>query len=542
MQPITLLNTNFLTIFVFSAFKKNMRYRMGKVNEGSTSSLQFPVVGIGASAGGLDAVRAFLQALPAKSGMAYVFIQHLSPEHESNLPELLQKVAPFPVQQITDNLHIEQDHLYIIPQNKVVTAVDGALKLAPLEKKNKKGHTIDLFFSSLGVVHQSFAVGIVLSGALSDGTLGLQVIKSYGGLTFAQDEGSAAFDSMPKSAVKAGVVDFILPPEKIAERLVAINHPFHSDYSTGEISETLPQHDGEIFKQILTVLRVRRGVDFIYYKQSTLKRRIVRRMALAKIEKPADYLAFLRENKYEQDALYNDMLISVTNFFRDTQSFDVLCDTIFPELISSKTINQPLRIWVAGCATGEEAYSMAMCLQEQLGDKAAAMKIQIFATDVSEIAIAKARIGLYRQTELEGISASRLQQFFTKLDGSYQVSKTIRDMCVFAHHNLLKDPPFTKIDLVSCRNVLIYLEPVLQKRALNTFHYALSEGGYLMLGKSETIGNNTDIFAPVNGTEKIYRRKGMASGGRFLTGGSPGREQTFRDIDRSTQKESADKD
>jgi two-component system CheB/CheR fusion protein len=515
---------------------------MGKVNEGSTSSLQFPVVGIGASAGGLDAVRAFLQALPAKSGMAYVFIQHLSPEHESNLPELLQRVAPFPVQEITDNLHIEQDHLYIIPQNKVVTAVDGALKLTPLDQKNKKGNTIDLFFSSLGVVHQSFAVGIVLSGALSDGTQGLQVIKSYGGLTFAQDEGSAAFDSMPRSAAKAGVVDFVLPPEKIAERLIAINHPFHSDYSTKDIPETLPRHDGEIFKQLLTVLRVRRGLDFSYYKQSTLKRRIIRRMALAKIEKPSDYLAFLRENKHEQDGLYNDMLISVTHFFRDTQSFDVLCGAIFPELISSKTINEPLRIWIAGCATGEEPYSMAMCLQEQLGDKAAAMKIQIFATDVSEIAIAKARMGVYRQTELEGISSSRLQQFFTKLDGSYQVSKTIRDMCVFAHHNLLKDPPFTRIDLVGCRNVLIYLEPVLQKRALTTFHYALKEGGYLMLGKSETIGINTDIFASFNSTEKIYRRKGLASGGRFFTGGSPGREQTFRDIDKSTQKDGADKD
>jgi two-component system CheB/CheR fusion protein len=513
---------------------------MGKINKDNTPTLQFPVVGIGASAGGLDAVRAFLKALPAKSGMAFVFIQHLSPEHESILPELLQKVAPFPVQQITDNLHLEQDHLYIIPQNNVVTVVDGVLKLAPLDKKNKKSNTIDLFFSSLGVVHQSYAVGIILSGALSDGTLGLQVIKSYGGLTFAQDEGSAAFDSMPKSAVKAGVVDFILPPAKIAERLIAINHPFHADYSTSEIVDTIPEQDNEVFKQILTVLRVRRGVDFTYYKQSTLKRRIIRRMALNKIEKPVDYLVFLRENKSEQDALYNDMLISVTNFFRDTQSFEVLCGTIFPTLLSKKTDKESLRIWIAGCATGEEAYSMAICLQEQLGDKAAAMKIQIFATDISETAIAKARNGIYRATELDGISPSRLQQFFTKQDGTYQVNKTIRDMCVFAHHNLLKDPPFSKIDLVSCRNVMIYLEPVLQKRALTTFHYALNEYGYLMLGKSETIGNNTDIFTAYNSTEKIYLRKGPL--GRFMAVSSPGREQTFREIDKNTQKESSNKD
>jgi two-component system CheB/CheR fusion protein len=513
---------------------------MGKVIKENNQSAQFPVVGIGASAGGLDAVKAFLKALPAKSGMAYVFIQHLSPDHDSILPEILQKVALFPVQQIIDNIHLEQDHLYIIPSNKVVTAIDGVLKLAPIEKSHKKSNTIDLFFSSLGVVHQSYAVGIILSGALNDGTLGLQVIKSYGGLTFAQDEGSAEFDSMPKSAIKAGVVDFVLPPQKIAEQLITINHPFHSDYTPLEIADTIPEQDNETFKQILTVLRVRRGVDFTYYKQSTLKRRIIRRMALNKIEQPSNYLGFLRENKNEQDALYNDMLISVTHFFRDTQSFEVLCSDILPALISKKTANDSLRIWIAGCATGEEAYSMAICLQEQLGDKAAAMKIQIFATDISETAIAKARNGIYRQAELEGVSLSRLQQFFVKQDGTYQVSKTIRDMCVFANHNLLKDPPFSKIDLVSCRNVMIYLEPVLQKKALATFHYALNENGYLMLGKSETIGPNTDIFKIANNAEKIYTRKGPI--GRFMAVSSPGREQSFREIDKNVQKESSDND
>jgi two-component system CheB/CheR fusion protein len=513
---------------------------MGKAKNDAPSDLQFPVVGIGASAGGLEAIKSLLKALPAKSGMAYVFVQHLSPEHESNLPEILEKIAPFPVQQITDNLHLEQDHLYIIPENKVVTATDGALKLSPLDGKNKKGNTIDLFFSSLGVVHQSYAIGVILSGALNDGTLGLQVIKSYGGLTFAQDGDSATFDSMPASAVKAGVVDFVLPPEKIADRLIAINHPFHTDYSPEKASSTMPQQDTEIFKQILTVLRVRRGVDFTYYKQSTLKRRIIRRMALNKIEKPVDYLSHLRENKGEQDALYNDMLISVTNFFRDPQSYEFLCSTIFPALLNKKTSNEALRIWVAGCATGEEAYSMAMCLQEQLGDKAAAIKIQIFATDISEMAIAKARTGIYNPTELAGVSSSRVQQFFTKQDGSYQVSKVIRDMCVFAHHNLLKDPPFSKIDLVSCRNVLIYLEPVLQKRALTTFHYSLNENGYLMLGKSESIGNNTDIFTTYKNTDKIYQRKGPL--GRFTTVTSHDTEQSFRELDKNIQKGSSDKD
>jgi two-component system CheB/CheR fusion protein len=513
---------------------------MPKARTNDFSDHQFPVVGIGASAGGLDAFKTFLCALPSKPGMAFVFIQHLSPQHDSILPEILEKVSPFPVQQITDNLHLDKDHLYIIPANKVVTVVDNVLKLAPLDSKNKKGNTVDLFFSSLGLVYQSFAVGVVLSGALSDGTIGLQVIKSYGGLTFAQDEGTAAFDSMPRSAAKAGVVDFILPPEKIAEQLIAINHPFHPEYGKAGKSEDVPRQDEDVFKQILTVLRVRRGVDFTYYKQSTLKRRVIRRMALNKIEKPVDYLGFLRESKSEQDALYNDMLISVTNFFRDTQSFDILCSTLFPELIRKRAADGLLRIWVAGCATGEEAYSMAICLQEHLGDRATAMKIQIFATDISEIAIAKARIGIYHPTELEGISSSRLQQFFTKQDGNYQVSKTIRDMCVFAHHNLLKDPPFSKIDLVSCRNVLIYLEPVLQKRALTTFHYSLNDDGYLVLGKSETIGTNTDIFTAYDGAEKIYRRKGPM--GRFMTVSSYDREQKLRDIDKTIQKESIEKD
>ncbi len=503
--------------------------------EDSVTDLQFPVVGIGASAGGLEAVKQFLQAVPEKSGMAYVFVQHLSPDHQSTLPEILEKLAKIPVHKITDNIHLEKDNLYIIPENKIVTAFDGALKLAPLDDKHHKIKVIDLFFSSLAVVHQSFAVGVILSGALDDGTLGLQVIKTYGGITFSQDEGSAAFDGMPKSAIKKGVVDFVLPPGKIAVHLLTINRFFPEDYSSKEIADTAPKKDDEVFKQLLTVLRVRRGVDFTYYKPATLKRRIVRRMALSLKEKPAEYLEYLRENKAEQDALYNDMLISVTHFFRDPASFELLCGTVFPEVIKQKNGNESLRIWIAGCATGEEAYSMAICLREHLGDRAAAMKIQIFATDISETAIAKARSGIYSQTDMEGLSASRQQQFFTKLDGSYQVNKEIREMCVFAHHNLLKDPPFSRVDLVSCRNVMIYLEPVLQKRALTTFHYALNEQGFLMLGKSESVISSTEMFTAAYNHEKIFRRKGVR--GRFMTVASKGNEENFKDIDQHVEKE-----
>ena len=492
----------------------------------STSNIRFPVVGIGASAGGLEAIKTFIQSIPRKSGMAFVFVQHLSSGRESALPEILKKISKIPVLEVSDEINLEKDHFYTIPSNKILITVDGKLKLGDKKQQTK---TIDIFLSSLGVVHQSYSVGIILSGALNDGTLGLQVIKTYGGITLAQDERSAAFDDMPKSAVKAGAVDFILPPEDMVGKLIKLNRPFHEDYSKKEITENIPKRDEEIFKQLLTVIRVRRGVDFSSYKASTLKRRIVRRMAINKIEQPDKYLALLRESSAEQDALYNDMLISVTSFFRDSATFELLCSTIFPALLSQKRGSNTLRIWVAGCATGEEAYSMAMCLLEFLGDKAAAMKIRIFATDISEIALAKARTGIYRASELEGVSPSRLRQFFNKLDGNYQVEKSIRDMCVFAQHNLLKDPPFSQIDLVSCRNVLIYLEPVLQKRALNTFHYSLNEKGFLMLGKAESIGNSTDVFRPYNSQEKIYSRVGPR--GRFMNVTSRDSEQAMSDRD-----------
>ncbi len=495
---------------------------------------QFAVAAIGASAGGLEAIKLFLQALPSKSGIAYIFVQHLSPTHVSILPELLEKVSSIPVVTITDGIKIQPDHFYVSPENVVVKVVNDTLRVELLQKKQPKSNSIDVLFTSLGLVYESYAAGIVLSGAMSDGTMGLQTIKSYGGITFAQDEASAAFDGMPRSAFESGVVDFVLPPDEIARHLVTINHPFKE-------APDSKNEDIDIFKQILTVLRVRRGVDFQYYKSNTLKRRILRRMALNKIDKPSDYLYRLRESKPEQDALYNDMLISVTQFFRDPQTFSTLCNDIFPALIRQKSANnEPLRIWIAGCATGEEAYSMAICLQEYLGDKASTMKIQIFATDISETAISKARAGLYRQSDLEGLSHSRVSQFFNKVDGHFQVSKSIRDMCVFASHNLLKDPPFSRIDLVSCRNVLIYLEPVLQKRALNTFHYALNESGYLLLGKSESIAGLTDIYSTYRPAEKIYQCKGPV--GRFMNVASTSKEQSFRDIDRGSSGDDAKRD
>lgn len=501
------------------------------------TKFQFPIVGIGASAGGLDAFTRLVGTIPEHSGMAYVLVQHLSPVHESNLTEIVQKYTQVPVQLISDNIQLKPDQIYIIPPGRMLTAVDGMLNLEPINDKKIK--IIDIFFSSLGVVHQSFAVGVVLSGSLDDGTLGLQIIKSNGGLTFAQGD-EAAFDSMPKSAVRSGAVDFILPADQIIPKLIAINHPFPAGYTKQEIKKKEPNEDEQVLKQLLTVIRLRSSVDFTNYKESTIKRRIVRRMALNKIEKPKEYLHFLRENKDEQDALYNDLLISVTSFFRDSKSFDLLCSTIFPSLLDQRSENEPFRIWIAGCATGQEAYSMAICIHEYLGAKASIRKIQIFASDVSDVAISRARSGIYKKAELDGVSPARLHKYFTKLDGSYQVNKNIREMCVFAHHNLLKDPPFSKIDLLSCRNVLIYFEPVLQQRVLSIFHYALNEKGYLMLGKSETIGSSTDLFTSIHQREKFYLSKG--NHGNYRTTTTVKGEHSLRDIDQEARDKSSEKD
>ncbi|GAB2556891.1 chemotaxis protein CheB [Spirosoma areae] len=475
----------------------------------------FPVVGIGASAGGLEAFKKLIKAIPPNSGMAYVLVQHLSPTHESQLPELLQKFAPIPVLEISDDIEVKPDHIYILPSNKMLVANDGVLELSPrTTKKNELHLPIDLFFTSLAEIHQSQAIGVVLSGTGSDGTKGLKAIKEYGGITFAQDEASAGHAGMPQSAAQAGVVDFVLPPEEIPQKVLAVISLINGDDSD---ESTAPPSDNEVFRQLLSLLRVRKGTDFTYYKQTTIRRRILRRMAINKKETPADYLRYLEENKAEQDVLYQDLLIPVTQFFRDHPVFDNLCESVFPHIVR-KTTDDPIRIWVAGCSTGEEAYSIAMCFTEYLGDRQE--RVQLFATDLSEPAIAKARTGIYTKAEVEGVSPKRMLEFFTKINGSYQINKSVRDMCVFAAHNFLKDPPFGKMNFISCRNVLIYMESYLQKKALTTFHYALKPTGYLLLGKSETISPVPDLFALAVKNDKLFTRKDAPA--RFMpTAGRP---------------------
>ena len=512
--------------------------KANKDKEKIRSSNLFPVVGIGASAGGLDAFKRLLKAIPEDSGMAYILVQHLDPAHESILADLLQRVTNIPVQEISDNIQVEPDHIYIIPSNKLLTATDGVLQLSARPPKSQKNMPIDLFFSSLAEVHQSHAIGVVLSGTATDGTLGLKAIKDHGGVTFAQEQQTAAYDGMPQSAIDAEVVDFILAPEKIPSQLLALDSRIKIGRENEDGNAQQILEDG--FRQILSMLRTRRGVDFTYYKQATIRRRISRRIALSMKASLPEYLIYLKENNTEQDILFQDLLIPVTQFFRDPEVFENLRETVFPALLKDRSPEEPLRLWIAGCSTGEEAYSFVMCLHEFLKEKALVYKIQVFATDISEIAIVKARSGIYKKSELHGISDLRLQRFFAKADGKFRINKSIRDTCVFAYHNFLKDPPFAKIDLISCRNALIYVESVLQKKALTTFHYALREKGFLILGKSETATQAADLFSSFDKNGKIYLKKGVR--GKFLHIITDRKEEIFKGINYGTRMSETNKD
>jgi two-component system CheB/CheR fusion protein len=474
----------------------------------SSATPNFPVIGVGASAGGLEAFKQLIREIPSDSGMAYVLVQHLNPSHESNLTEILSRGTKIPVQEITDELHIEPNHIYVIPPDKILTTADGRLNLSPRDSI-KTNLVIDVFFTSLAVVREGMAVGVVLSGTGSDGTLGLKMIKEHGGITFAEDS-TAAYNDMPQSAINAGVVDFVLPANKIPAQLLQIKLSFTTAHAVQD-EESISKDVHIIFKQMLSLLQHRRGVDFVYYKQSTVRRRIARRMALHRIEQLSDYLDLLRNDRNEQDTLFQDLLIPVTSFFRDPKTFETLSENIFPAIFKNKSTDEPARFWIAGCSTGEEVYSIAICLHEFLGNTFSGRRIQIFASDISGIAVKKARLGMYNKNEVQSLPPDRLKKYFTKVDGNYQVHKIIRDICIFAEHNFLKDPPFAKVDLISCRNVMIYMDPFLQKKALTNFHYALNPNGFLLLGKSETASAASELFTLLNKHDKIYSRKPIPS-------------------------------
>jgi len=471
----------------------------------------FPVVGIGASAGGLEAVSQLLESLPPDTGMAFVVVQHLDPRHESKLDTILGKSTPMPVHEAKHGVSVEPNNIYIIPPNATMTVTRGVLQLEPRGDVPVHHLPVDSFFKSLAEDRQSGAIGVVLSGTGSDGTLGLEDIKAAGGITFAQDEESAKYAGMPLSAVRSGCVDVVLPPAEIARELARIGqHPYVTKpEALGERGG--PAAEEASFRKILSLLRATYGVDFSAYRDTTIRRRMMRRMVLSIKEDLGEYARFLEKNRQELDALYHDILINVTSFFREPETFEALKQSVFPEILKGKPSGAPLRIWAPGCSTGQEAYSLAMALVEFLEDKSVSPNIQIFATDLSDtVSLQKAREGIYPENIAGEVSPERLRRFFTKEDGKYRVNKMIRDLCLFAKQNVAADPPFSRIDLVSCRNLLIYLAPHLQKRVIPTFHYALNREGFLLLGASETIGTSSDLFTLVDRSHRIYRKRSTA--------------------------------
>lgn len=479
----------------------------------------FPIVGIGASAGGLEAFTELLGNLPIDTGLALVLVQHLDRTHESALTELLARATALPVREVTQNQRVRPNHVYVIPPNADLSIEGGVLKLHPRAVAGGAPHTIDFFLESLARDQGERAIGVILSGTATDGSLGLEAIKADGGFTFAQDA-SAKYDSMPRSAIAAGCVDLVLKPKDIARELAHIaQHPLavrkpprrsapKGDAAENELDGTGHHEgkDGAGFKKILLLLRSHSGVDFSLYRPSTIERRVARRMVLAKQRTTESYARLLRGNAKELDALYADSLIGVTSFFRNPEAFEALGRTVFPSLLHQRS-DEPVRAWVLGCSTGQEAYSIAMMFVEATERAHSTRRLQVFATDAHEATLAKARHGLYAKSLVEGVSPGRLRRFFVEEEGGYRISKALREMVVFARQDLISDPPFSRLDLVSCRNVLIYLDSKVQKKALSTFHYALKPGGFLFLGGSESVGAFTDLFEPVEKSHRIYARQ-----------------------------------
>jgi two-component system CheB/CheR fusion protein len=460
-----------------------------------------PIVAIGASAGGLDAFTQVLRALPADTGLAFVLIQHLDPTHPSMLVDILARATVMPIDEAANHMGVEANHVYVIPPGVTMSVAGGMLQLSPRTEPRGHHRPIDHFLRSLAEEQGHRSIGVILSGTATDGTLGLEAIKAEGGITFAQDD-TAQHKSMPHSAVAAGCVDFVLPPSQIAQEISRISrHPFVAPGG----DERLP--DEPALGRILELLRVASGVDFASYKRNTLYRRIIRRAVLHKLEGLTDYARFLQDNPGEVDALYRDVLISVTSFFRNPDAFEVLKTRVFPKLTKDRSRHDPVRIWSIGCSTGEEAYSLAIAFAEFTEAARLQIPLQVFATDLNAAGVEKARVGLYPRTIAQDISAERLRRFFAETDGSYRISKSIRDTVVFARHNVLTDPPFSRMDLISCRNLLIYLEPSLQLKMVGMAQYALKPHGVLWLGSSENLGSYRDVFDVENVKHKIYLKR-----------------------------------
>ncbi len=479
---------------------------VSKETRSRQGSSLFPVVGIGASAGGLEALEQFLRHVPENCGMAFVIIQHLDPNHKGIMPELLQRTTMMKVFQVRDRMPVKPDSVYVIPPNTDMSILHGILHLFEPTAPRGLRLPIDFFFCSLAEDRQAGSIGVILSGMGSDGTQGLRSIKEKGGLGFVQEPASAKFDSMPRSAINAGLADLIAPaeqlPEKIAGFLMSVRKIARADV-------ILEEKDQSSLEKVLILLRAKTGQDFSLYKKNTVYRRIERRMSIHLITRIAQYVRFLQENPHELELLFKELLIGVTGFFRDPEAWEQIRREAIPAMLSSHPGGGLLRAWSAGCSTGEEAYSLAIAFREALEELKPPVNysLQIFATDLDRDAIDRARLGGYPNSIASGISPERLQRFFTKEETGYRIVKEIREMVTFATQNVIMDPPFTKLDILICRNLLIYLTPELQKKLFPLFHYSLNPGGILFLGSAESVSTFTELFSPLNIKSRLFRRR-----------------------------------
>jgi two-component system CheB/CheR fusion protein len=504
------------------ADKKKAKSRIPKTKKPTAKSERIPkaaasrkearpshIVGMGASAGGLEAFEQFFSNLKSKSGMAFILVPHLDPTHTSIMPELIQKATKMKVFQVEDGILVEPDTVYIIPPNSHMALLNGALQLIEPMESTAPRMSIDHFFRSLAQDQRERAICVILSGMGSDGSLGLKAIKEELGMAMVQDVESAKYEGMPRSAIQTGLVDYVLPPAEMPAQLIK--------YSK-HVKEKIPlkitpdaKDTPNALQKIFILLRSTTGHDFSHYKQNTICRRIERRMNVQHIENVSQYVRYLQQNPDETRTLFKELLIGVTNFFRDGEAFEVLKQEALLKLLSNKPEVEPVRVWVPGCSTGEEAYSVAIVLRECMDDLNRYADIQIFATDIDEEAIDAARTAVYPNSISVDVNKTRLKRFFMKEDSFYRINKEIRDVLIFAPQNIIKDPPFTKLDLICCRNLLIYLDTDLQRKLLPLFHYSLRPGGILFLGSSETIGGFRDLFAVVDKKWKVYRRKETSS-------------------------------
>jgi len=470
------------------------------------ANVTFPIVGIGASAGGLEALEQFLGHVPVKSGMAFVIVQHLDPTRKGIMPELLQRATRMKVIQVKDLVPVRPDCVYVIPPNKDMSLLHGVLHLLPPVAARGLRLPIDYFLRSLAQDRQEHSIGVILSGMGSDGTLGLRAIKEQAGVVLVQEPATAKFDGMPRSAIDAGLADIVAPAEELPGKIIAF---LQRTPLLARAEHVLEDKTQNAVSKAVVLLRAHTGHDFSLYKKNTLYRRIERRMGIHQIGKMANYIRYLQENSQELDLLFKELLIGVTNFFRDPAAWEQLRDQAIPELVASRSASQTLRAWVPGCSTGEEAYSLAMVFKEAVEaiPGRGNFTLQIFATDLDRDAIDKARHGVFPANIAGDVSPERLARFFSKEEQGYRIRKEIREMVIFAPQNLIMDPPFTKLDLLCCRNVLIYFAPEVQKKLVPLFHYNLGPGGILFLGSAETVGGFTDLFAPLGGKSRLFRRQ-----------------------------------